>query len=62
MNHAKFNYDIKLKGASLADIAKVASDSISALDGKELSCPSKMSQVTAEQKHSFATKEILQDV
>ena len=34
MNRTKLNYDIKLKGASLADIAKVASDAISALDGE----------------------------
>ena len=34
MNRTTLNYDIKLKGASLADIAKVASDAISHLDGE----------------------------
>ena len=35
MHSATFNYDIKLKGASLVDIAKVASDAISAIDEKK---------------------------
>ena len=35
MNPATLNSDVKLKGASLADIAKVASDAISTLDGRK---------------------------
>ena len=35
MHPATLNSDVKLKGASLADIAKVASDAISTLDGKK---------------------------
>lgn len=35
MNPATINSDVKLKGASLADIAKVASDVISTLDGRK---------------------------
>ena len=35
MHHATLNSDIELKGASLADIAKVASDAISTIDGRK---------------------------